>query len=109
MKPCDARPDLMQMLNDPDVEARDNAIEAPGKIGGNPDVVLPLLVKKLNDPDGDVRLMAALALGDLGGQKGFDALMQATDDPDRDVRKAVFYSLNKIDPEQLAKSGKRLH
>ncbi|HEV2318850.1 MAG TPA: HEAT repeat domain-containing protein [Verrucomicrobiae bacterium] len=105
----DALPDLIPILNDSDAETRDNAIEALGKIGGEPGVVLPLLVKKLNDPDGDVRFVAALALGDLGGQKAFDALMQATDDPDREVREAVFHSLNKIDSEQLAKSGKTMH
>lgn len=105
----DALPDLIQMLSDSDSQAQAAAIEALGKIGQQPDLVLPYLVKKLNDSDSNVRVSAALALGDLGGQKAFDTLMLSTDDPDANVRKAVFYSLNKIDPAQLAKSGKKLH
>jgi HEAT repeat protein len=104
-----ALPDLIQILNDPDLPTRAEGIFSLGKIGGDPNAVLPILVKKLSDPDSDIREAAAIALGDLGGQKAFDVLMQATDDPDGSVRRAVFHSLNEIDPEQLAKSGKKLH
>lgn len=105
----DAVPDLIKVLDDPDWETQTGAIEGLGQIGGQREIVLPLIIKKLQDDHWVVRRVAAFALGDLGGQEAFDALMQATDDPEGSVREAVFQSLTKIDPQALEKSGKRFY
>jgi HEAT repeat protein len=104
-----AVPALIKALDDPDWQAQTGAIGGLGKIGEQTDIVFPLLVKKLHDENGTVRRCAAFALGDIGGQAAFNALLQATDDPDGFVREAVFQSLKRIDPAALEKSGKRFY
>jgi HEAT repeat protein len=102
-------PALIRMLEDPVWQARTGAVCGLGKIGEQMDVVLPLLIQKLHDAIRIVRRSAAFALGDIGGALAFEALMQATDDPDGSVREAVFQSANRIDPEGLKKSGKSFY
>jgi hypothetical protein len=99
-----AVPDLIKLLDDPKAASR--AIYSLGKIGEPSEVIFPVLVKELHDPDWRIRHVSAFALGEFGGQRAFDALMKMTDDPEIRVRRAVFQSLNKIDPQQLKQSGK---
>ena len=102
-------PALLKALSDPDWQVQTGAIEGLGNLGVERAVVLPLLVQKLNDENPVIRRVAAFALGDLGGKEAFDALLKSTDDPDGFVREAVFQSLKKIDPQALARSGKKFY
>lgn len=104
-----AVPDLIQKATDADPQVRASAMMGLGEIGEPRHVVLPILITGLSDDDPTVRRMTAYALGEFGGQKAFEALIQATDDPAQTVREAVFQSLKKIDPAQLAKSGKKFY
>ncbi len=105
----DAVPDLIKVLDDADWQTQTGAIEGLGWIGEQREVVIPLIIKKLHSNNGIVRRVSGFALGELGGKEAFDALMQATDDPDGFVREAVFHSLTKIDPNALEKSGKKFY
>jgi len=106
---ADVLPLLLNALNDPDWQVRSGAITGLGAIGVEKTKVLPLLVQQLHDYNRILRRCAAFALGDVGGKAAFDALMDSTDDPDGFVREAVFHSLKQIDPDALARSGKKFY
>jgi HEAT repeat protein len=105
----DVLPALLKALEDPDWQVRSGAIAGLGRLGAERAVVLPLLIQKLHDENRILRRVAAFALGDIGGREAFDALMGSTEDRDGFVREAVFQSLKRIDPDALARSGKKFH
>lgn len=105
----DVLPALLKALGDPDWQVQSGAVGGLGKLGVEKTIVLPLLIQKLHDENRIIRRCAAFALGDVGGKAAFDALMEATADPDGFVREAVFQSLKRIDAAALARSGKRFY
>ncbi len=98
-----AVPLLVEALKDPDPDVRSLALKALRRIapdasaGGND---VSLYVEELRDPNPGVRLQAAKALGSMGPAAGAaaQALLEATADTDRDVRRQATDALNRIQP-----------
>jgi hypothetical protein len=79
-------PELTKTLSDPDWEARGGALSGLGKIHNKSEVVVPLIVPFLYDDNSVIERSAAYALRDLGSEAGFNALLQATNNPNiRDI------------------------
>ena len=64
-----------------DWQARAGALAALGKIHDQPEIVVPVIVPYLNDDNSVLSRYAAYALRDLGSEAGFQALLQATNNP----------------------------
>lgn len=73
------RPDLLQLVADPDVQIRRRAALAIGRVGLGEGV--PALVSALNDGEPEVRQMAAFGLGLLGDARATESLTAALADP----------------------------
>jgi HEAT repeat protein len=99
-----AVPLLVEALKDSDADVRTLALKALRQIapnansGGNE---VGLYVEELRDPDPGVRLQAAKSLGRLGpaAAPAAQALLEATTDSDRDVRRQATDALNRIQPQ----------
>ncbi len=99
-----AVPLLVEALKDPDADVRYLALKALRKIApeANPgDAEVALYVQELKDPDPGVRLQAAKALGHMGpaAASAAQALLDATTDADRDVRRQATDALNRVQPQ----------
>ncbi len=96
----DAIPDLIAMTRDASSALRAEALDALGNIGWRQsDLVMPVLVKCLADSNAEVRAEAAEALGVFARQganveMAKTALQQASQDPDRRVRREATEALN---------------
>ena len=64
-----------------DWQAHAGALAALGKIHDQPEIVVPVIVPYLNDDNSVLSRYAAYALRDLGSEAGFQALLQATNNP----------------------------
>src|SRR5947209_6853968 len=67
----------MKVLGDEDINVRERAAFALGKIGG--EKAVDALIKDV-DEDGSLKLSSAVALGDIRSEKAVDVLIQALDD-----------------------------
>jgi HEAT repeat protein len=103
-----ALPLLVEALKDPDPDVRTLALKAIRKIApegtGNANEgtgEVSLYSSQLRDPDPSVRLQAAKALGRLGpaAAPAAQALLEATTDTDRDVRRQATDALNRVQPQ----------
>lgn len=74
-----ARPDLLRLVSDPDVQIRRRSALAIGRVGLS--AGLPALIAALGDPEPEVRQMAAFALGLIGDAAASDALLASLGDP----------------------------
>lgn len=86
--------DLIDALNDPDWQVREQSALSLGMIGD--DTAISALAAQLKDPASDVRVQAARSLGRLGGPTAARALLQHLDDPSREVRLHVARSLSAL-------------
>ncbi len=104
-----AVPILVEALKDNDADVRTLALKALRKIApeGNADPgagsaagEVSVYAQELRDPDPGVRLQAAKALGRLGpaAAPAAQALLEATADSDRDVRRQATDALNRVQP-----------
>ncbi|MBU6402575.1 MAG: HEAT repeat domain-containing protein, partial [Verrucomicrobia bacterium] len=105
-----AVPELIRALTDPAQAVRFSAAEAVGKIGVEPQLIVPVLTSVLHrDPDLEVRLQAVQALGRIGprAQPALPVLLgilKSTNNPAwRDpVERCVSEAIWRIDPTQTA-------
>ncbi|MFQ5795664.1 MAG: HEAT repeat domain-containing protein [Candidatus Bipolaricaulia bacterium] len=80
-----AVPTLIKVLQDKDVDVRQEAAEALGKIGPDARDAVPALVEALRDEDWSVRQFSAWALRKIGPD-AVPALIEALEDEDERVR-----------------------
>lgn len=89
-----AVPGLMDTLANGDVNAREGAARALGKIGGK--TATDALIEALADESAWVRIPAAQGLGLISAQKAVDPLIACLKDDDAGVRAAVKDALTAI-------------
>jgi len=99
-----AIPLLVEALKDPDPDVRLLSLKALRKIAPETNTgtgEVGVYVDELRDPDPGVRLQAAKALGRLGppAASAAQALLEATADADKDVRRQATDALNRIQPQ----------
>jgi cyclophilin family peptidyl-prolyl cis-trans isomerase/HEAT repeat protein len=78
--PPRARPDLVDLLRDPEARIRRRAALALGRVG-LAEAVAPLVARLQNDPEAEVRQMAAFAIGLIGDASAAEPLTRALKDP----------------------------
>lgn len=98
-----AIPLLVEALKDQDADVRTLALKALRKIAPETNTgtgEVGVYVDELRDPDPGVRLQAAKALGRLGpaAASAAQALLEATADADKDVRRQATDALNRVQP-----------
>jgi hypothetical protein len=100
---------LLRWSTNSDYEVRGQAFFALGKIGTEPDRVLPVLINALHDESGTVQTCAILALKDYGpnAKRAVPALVEFlnTHDDATSDRSYATNALKAIDPEAAAKAG----
>jgi HEAT repeat protein len=87
---------------------RSTAIFALGKIGTEPDRVVPVLMNALHDPRPDVRINAVRALVQFGpkAKLAVPALVEILSNAQDGMQRShAEYVLKAIDPEAAAKAG----
>ncbi len=94
--------DLIEQLEDPSTDVREEAALALGAIGG-PEAV-DALVTKLEDPESDLAPQVARALRQARDPKSVDALVRKLDDPDRETRTESARALGAIGDRRAAPS-----
>jgi HEAT repeat protein len=95
-------------LKDPKKNVRDTAVEAIGKLGGNPRAVAAL-AEPLKNGNSIAREEAASALGKIGHKSAVEHLVSALKDEDCFVRQSAAAALGKIgDPRAAAVLGQSL-
>ena len=97
-----AVPALIEALNGSDPAVRRAAAIALGRIHSEPDIVIPMLVPYLNSPG--LAEAAVLGLGGFGpvAKPAVPELLALFNNPDPDTQKAVWYTLQGIDPDAFA-------
>jgi HEAT repeat protein len=94
-------PELLVLLENPEVRIRMNALMALGFMGANGKEAIPQLLKHLHDPDSEVRHTTALTLASLGAEA--DQIISPLSDclraEDIYMRSAAAAVLRKIAPE----------
>jgi HEAT repeat protein len=86
--------DLIDRLEDPSGEVREEAVQALGSIGGAEAV--DALVAKLEDPESDLAPQIAKALRSRPDPKSVEALVRRLQDPDRETRTETARTLGAI-------------
>ncbi len=88
--------DLIEKLDDPSSDVREEAVMALGRIGGGE--AIDALIKKLNDPDSGLSPQIARALRQAPepDPRSVDALVQKLQDPDRETRSESARTLGAI-------------
>lgn len=76
--------DLIEKLDDPSADVREEAVVALGRIGSNEAV--DALLQKLDDPNASLDPQIARALRETPTPRSVDALVRKLDDPDRETR-----------------------
>ncbi len=112
-----AEPLLLQVAADTDRSSQRvlalswAAIEALGRIGAQPDEVVPVLRRLLHEPNPNTRYFAAQALGNLGAnaKAAIPELVDALNDKAFDVRRAVADAIGNIDPATAELRNAELH
>lgn len=90
----DGLPDLKYYFRSPDIEVRERAALAAGRIGGGR--AAKLLRRALRDEDAEVRRAAAFAQGETGSKSAVGPLVAALEDPDPGVRALSAEGLSKL-------------
>jgi HEAT repeat protein len=93
---------LVEALKDSDPDVRALSLKALRLIGVNTGTgEVGVYMEGLRDPDAGVRLQSAKALGLLGpaAAQAAQALLEATTDSDKDVRRQATDALNRIQPQ----------
>jgi HEAT repeat protein len=96
-----AVPLLVEALKDSDADVRALSLKALRQIGVNTGGgEVGVYAEELRDPSPGVRLQAAKALGQLGpaAAAAAQALLEATTDSDKDVRRQASDALNRVQP-----------
>jgi hypothetical protein len=93
--------ELINALTDPVQFVRYNAASALGSLQHRPNLSIPPLIESLKDGDPLVRSSAAIALGQFGPKaaSALSALEIKTQDPERQVREAAKWAVEKIRSE----------
>lgn len=94
--------DLMQRLEDPAVDVREEAAFALGRVGTDDSV--DALVRKLEDPDSDLAPQIARALRRRPHPRSVEALVRKLADPDRETRTESARTLGAIGDRRAAPS-----
>jgi HEAT repeat protein len=92
-------PALQKAVKDPDKEVRGQAIHTIGKLGKDAAEAVKVLAEAVTaDKNTEVRLAAIQALAEMGdaAKDALPALMNATNDPKKDVREAAQEAVKKI-------------
>jgi HEAT repeat protein len=84
---------LIEQLDDEEVETRQAALIALGRIGDSRAV--PALIAALTNDD-ELTIAAASALGKIGDRRAFDALLEMIGHTDAAVRQAVIAAINSL-------------
>ncbi|MCE9532016.1 MAG: HEAT repeat domain-containing protein [Planctomycetes bacterium] len=86
---------LIETLDDPDTEVRQNIAIAIANLG---DSVVPALIDALADAKAERRMGAAIALGQVRppARNAVPALVNAMKDKDESVRRHVSYALSRV-------------
>lgn len=103
-----AVPSLIEALNGRDSAVHRQAAIALGKIHSDPDMVIPLLTQCLSGQD--VPDAAAIGLAGFGpaARPAVPELLAHFDSRDDDLRKAVWFALQGIDPEAFIRAAMEL-
>jgi HEAT repeat protein len=90
--------DLIALLRDSQesVDARVEAAQALGAVGGVSPETIPALLSSLRDSDWWVRLYAARALGALSAKGAATALGAALQDTNADVRRSAVWAISRL-------------
>lgn len=86
--------DLIEKLDDPSTDVREEAVYALGSIG-SPEAI-SALVAKLDDPQSDLAPQIAKALRTARDPKSVEALLRKLDDPDRETKTESARALGEI-------------
>jgi HEAT repeat protein len=104
----EAVPSLLGWATNEDWHVRSDAILALGRIGAEPDRVLPVLINALHDPNLQVQLFATICLGHFrrDAKNAVPALVEVLNASQGGmVKSAASRALKAIDPEAAAKAG----
>ena len=86
--------DLIEKLDDPSSDVREEAVLALGRIGSTEAV--DALLQKLNDPNADLAPQIARALREAPTPRSVEALVRKLEDPDRETRSESARTLGAI-------------
>jgi len=101
--------EMIQRLDDPDPEVREEAARALGRIGSPDAEAVDALVARLRDPQSTVRPDAATALGQIGDPRAVPALVESLSCPLPEVQDACARALAAFEkPRPPAKTVRRL-
>ncbi len=100
---------LIQTLDDPDSDCARAAAHTLGKLGLQPDIVIPALTSALQRPECSMRVAAARTLSTFGTNafQAVPALQLALADQNEYVRGAVSNALQVITSRSAAEHGPR--
>ncbi len=98
--------DVLGRLDDPDVEVREEAARALGRIG-SPDAV-DALIARLRDPGSTIRPPAARALGQIGDPRAVPHLVEGLSAPDEALQEACAQALGEIGGRESVRRLRRL-
>jgi len=87
--------EIIERLDDPDQEVREEAARALGRIGS--EEAEKALMERLGDPASPVRVPAARALGEMSSNAAVHLLMEAVNAPSEDLQQAALMALGNID------------
>ena len=100
------RPNLEAMLTDKSLFVRQNAAGAVGKLGGDPEIIVPVLLQCFHEGDGDTRSYALDVLSKLKERAKSalpDLIYSLVAATNRNDHYSLLSALREIDSEQAAK------
>lgn len=87
--------EIIERLDDPDQDVREEAARALGRIGT--EEAEDALLQELEDKDSSVKISAVRALGEMSSIRAVDKLVQALDQPSEELQQAALMALGNID------------
>ncbi|MEW5815188.1 MAG: MFS transporter [Spirochaetota bacterium] len=93
--------DVLSRLDDPDIEVREEAARALGRIR-SPEAV-EALIEKLKDPASTIRAPAARALGRIGDKRALPYLMEGLASKSEELQESCAEALGKIGGDESVK------
>ena len=109
-----AMPVLEDRLKDKNPTIRAGVAEAIGKLGGNPDMFVPVLARSFREGDWETRSYVLTVLLEFKAHakiavpsliEGLNATTNLTDTTNRYLHEAITAALKEIDPDAAAKVG----
>jgi hypothetical protein len=90
--------EVLERLDDPNPEIREEAAKALGRIGAED--AAQALIDRLKDSHSTIRIQAAQALGRIGNPAAIPALMEGINSPSEELQEACIQALGKIGGDQ---------